>query len=45
MRILKNILNILTVAVSIESSESEQNRMKIVEVGFQIDDWAFGYAT
>ena len=38
MRIFKNILNILTVAVLIESSESEQNKMKIVEACFQIDD-------
>jgi len=38
MRIFKNILNILTVAVLIESSESEQNKMKIIEAGFQIDD-------
>ena len=41
MRIFKNILNILTVAVLIESSEPEQNKKKIVEVGFQIDDFAF----
>ena len=41
MRIFKDIFNILTVAVLIESSEPGQNKKQIVEVGFQIDDFAF----
>ena len=41
MRIFKDILNILTVAVLIESSEPERNKKQIVEVGFHIDDFAF----
>ena len=41
MRIFRNILKVLTVVALTESSEPEKSKKKIVEAGFQIDDFRF----